>query len=247
MPRVVPSIFWAAVLAAGLGLAQTDAASAARRADTDESTRAALADLLTQLEALQAEVRQLRGQLEVQTHEIEQIKSRERNLMADMDRRLRELERRGGAVAAGPADTPAAPAAAAPAAASSAAEQEEYDAAFNLLKDGYRERAIKGFREFIARHPDSPLAGNAQYWIGEANYVMRNFRQAIEEFSKVGKDYPANQKTPDALLKIGYSHYELGAWAKARAALNQVIARHPGTTAAKSAEARLAKMKKEGR
>lgn len=246
MPRVVPSIFWAALLAAGLGLAQTDAASAARGAETDESTRAVLADLLTQLEALQAEVRQLRGQVEVQAHEIEQLKSRERNLMADMDRRLREIERRGGAVAAGPAETPAASAAAAPAA-SSAAEQEEYDAAFNLLKDGYRERAIKSFREFIARHPDSPLAGNAQYWIGEANYVMRNFRQAIEEFSKVGKDYPASQKAPDALLKIGYSHYELGAWAKARAALNQVLARHPGTTAAKSAEARLAKMKKEGR
>jgi TolA-binding protein len=52
---------------------------------------------------------------------------------------------------------------------------------------------------------------------------------------------------PDAMLKTGYSHYDLGEWAKARESLNQVIARYPGTPAAKSAEQRLAKMKKEKR
>jgi TolA-binding protein len=49
------------------------------------------------------------------------------------------------------------------------------------------------------------------------------------------------------MLKTGYSHYELGELAKARESLNQVMARYPGTPAAKSAEQRLAKMKKEKR
>jgi TolA-binding protein len=60
-------------------------------------------------------------------------------------------------------------------------------------------------------------------------------------------DHPGNPKAADAMLKIGYCHYELGEWARARENLNQVIARYPGQPAAKSAGQRLAKMKKENR
>ena len=76
---------------------------------------------------------------------------------------------------------------------------------------------------------------------------MRNFRVALDEFQKVLTDYPTSTKAPDSLLKIGYSHYELGAYDQARTTLSQVIARYPNTTVAKSAEIRLEKMKKEGR
>src|SRR5512147_3066714 len=62
-------------------------------------SREALTDLLQQLETLQAEVRNLRGQVEVQANEIERLKTRQRELLADIDRRVGELERRGGAAA----------------------------------------------------------------------------------------------------------------------------------------------------
>ena len=75
---------------------------------------------------------------------------------------------------------------------------------------------------------------------------MRNFRQALEEFTKLMSNFPNSSKAPDALLKIGYCQYELGQWAKARESLNQVIARYAGKPAATSAEQRLAKMKQEG-
>jgi TolA-binding protein len=65
------------------------------------------------------------------------------------------------------------------------------------------------------------------------------------EFGKVVSDHPNSTKVPDAALKIGYSHYELGEWSKARDSLNQVVTRYPGTPAAKSAQQRLAQMKKE--
>lgn len=205
------------------------------------SSREVLADLLQQLESLQTEVRSLRGQVEVQAHEIERLQARQRELLADIDRRISELERRG--VSASAPESPVAPGAQA----ESAQEQKDYDAAFNLMKQGNYERAAKGFREFLAKHPQGALRDNAQYWLGEAYYVMRDFRKAQAEFSRLVSDYPASPKVPDAMLKIGYSHYELGEWARAREHLKQVIARYPGQPVAKSAEQRLAKMKKEGR
>lgn len=206
--------------------------------------------MLLQLEQLQAELRELRGKVEVQAHEIEALKTRQRDLLADIDRRLSEVERRGTAPAAveGAAKPGAAPVAeAAVPAADLAKEQQEYDTAFALLKQGQYDRAGKRFRDFIRAHPKSPLADNAQYWIGESAYVVRNFKQALEEFSKVVQGNPDNPKAPDALLKIGYCQYELAEWGKARETLNQVMSRYPKTPAARSAEQRLAKMKKERR
>jgi tol-pal system protein YbgF len=212
-------------------------------------SRDALADLLQQLELLQAELRSLRGQVEVQNNEIERLKARQRDLLADIDRRVTELERRptvaGGSEAASTAEIAAS--SAATGAATSAQEQQAYEAAFNRMKQGQYDRAAKGFREFIDKYPQSALRDNAQYWLGEAFYVVRDFRKALTEFTRLMDEHPKSPKAPDALLKIGYCQYELGDRAKARDALNQVIARYPGQPAAKSAEQRLAKMKKEGR
>lgn len=214
-----------------------------------------LVELYTQLEALQVEIRQLRGQIEVQMHELERLKSRQQDALVDFDRRLRELERRAQTPApsepaglttppvGGPLGMPGPAARAAP----TPQEQQAYDAAFSLLKQGLYDQAGKGFADFIARYPKSALADNAQYWVAEAAYVRRDFRAALEEFTRVIKDYPDSPKVPDALLKLGYTHYELGAYDKARETLNQVIARYPNTSVAKSAEQRLAKLAKEGR
>ena len=230
-------------LAAPAGAAEKTAATA------DGARREALADMLLQLEQAQVELRELRGKVEVQAHEVEALKTRQRDLIADIDRRLSELERRGGAPAGGVTRETAtgAPAVADTAPANLAQEQQEYDAAFALLKQGQYERASKRFRDFIRAHPKSPLADNAQYWVGESAYVVRNFKQALTEFSKVVQSHPDSLKAPDALLKVGYCYYELADWAKARETLNQVVARFPNTPAARSAEQRLAKMKKEKR
>ena len=210
-------------------------------------TREALADLLQQLESLQTETRALRGQVEVQANEIERLKASQRELLADLDRRVSELERRAsglsppgaaGASTAGPGQAQVA---------TSAREQQDYDAAFALMKQGNYESATKGFRDFIAKYPESTLGDSARYWLGEAYYVARNFSQALDEFTKMMSNYPDSPRAPDALLKIGYCQYELGQWAKARTTLSQVTARYSGKPAATSAEQRLAKMRKEGR
>jgi len=237
------------VATAVLAVAVAGPATAAdSRAGTGASGRNTLVDLTLELDALKAEIRSLRGQLEVQAHDIKRMQERDREVSEDFDRRLRELERGGGSAARPAAAVPAGPPAAASsaskaAAANPATEQQEYDAAFALIKQGYYDRAGKAFQQFITRYPNSTLADNAQYWIGETYYVVRNFRGAIDEYNKVVERYPSSDKAPDALLKIGYSQYELGQIDKARVTLSQVIARYPNTGVAKSAQLRLSKMK----
>jgi len=240
---------WLWPLIACLWLVPATGAERSKPAPLDPARREALADMLLQLEQLQAELRELRGRVEVQTHEIEALKTRQRDLLADIDRRVGELERRGTAApgAAGDATRPGADAPAATVTADLAREQQEYDAAFALLKQGRYEHAARQFRAFVAAHPKSPLADNAQYWVGESAYVVRNFKLALDEFGKLLQAHPDSPKAPDALLKIGYAHYELADWGKARETLNQVVARYPNTAVARSAEQRLARMKKEKR
>lgn len=234
--------------------------------EAGKALRQSMLDMQQQLDQMQTEQRQLRDTVEVQAHEIEQLKARQRDLLADIDRRVSNLEHRSpgdAGASAGPSAAGVSPSAevATPVPAAgvaavrtsranvppSAAQQQEYETAFDLMKQGNYERAIKSFRVFVARHPDSSLADNAQYWIAEANYVLRNYKLALEEFTKVLALYPDSTKAPDSLLKIGYVYYETAAYAKARSTLNDVIARYPNTTAARLATTRLEKMKKEGK
>lgn len=128
-----------------------------------------------------------------------------------------------------------------------AQEQADYKSAFNLLKVGKYDEAIKAYTEFLRKYPNGQYAANAQYWLGEANYVRRQFPVAIQEFQKVVALYPQSRKIPDALLKIGYIHYEMKQSDDARRVLTELKQNYPGTTAARLADNRLQRMKLEGR
>lgn len=225
-----------------------------------------LVEMLTQLEQLQREVQQLRGQVEVQGHTLEQLKQRQRDLYLDIDRRLQQLETAGPAAAPPgaaapsvpsqpPADgaaTPPAPSPAdetevpAPAPMDSAKVRQDYQQALNILREGRYMQAAEAFRDFLKQYPDSGYAANAQYWLAESFYVTRQFPQALEEFSKVVSAYPDSNKVADARLKIGFIHYEMSNWQKSRQELEGVTQAYPGSTAARLAEERLQRLQREG-
>jgi tol-pal system protein YbgF len=169
-------------------------------------SRQSAMELLSQLETLQTEVRQLRNRVELQGNELERLRARQRDLLEDMDRRLSALERGAVRTATAPMQTaPTATASAPPLVRTiaSAQEQREYDAAFNLLKQGLYARASQTFAAFIQKYPTSPLAGNAQYWTAEANYVVRNFGPALDGFHKVINNYSQSAKVADAAERQG--------------------------------------------
>ena len=128
----------------------------------------------------------------------------------------------------------------------STAEREAYQKAFDLLRGGRYDAAITGFRQFLKDYPKSGYAGNAQYWLGEAYYVSKDYPAAATEFQKVISGYPDSSKVGDARLKLGFTYYELGDWQKSRDALTAVVKNHPGTTVARLADQRLKRLQQEG-
>lgn len=271
-----------------------------------------LLDLVRQVELLQAEVRQLRGELENQIFALEQQRKAQKNAYLDIDQRLGSLEQGGvisvppgtgialtpatpqppvdpplptlaapadQGIAGAPADpaialapvpavpaetgdaatpidaAPAAPAAAAivdvplnvAAAAAptidSAASETAYREAFGLLKAGQYEESIAAFNAYLEQYPQSQYADNAQYWLGEAYYVKRQFEPAIEQYQKLVQNYPASKKQSHALLKIAYSYDELGQPEQAVSVLTTLKTQFPGSTAARLADERMQRLR----
>lgn len=145
---------------------------------------------------------------------------------------------------AAPAVPPTAQADAAPPA-NSSDEKAAYDQAFGALKDGRYAESARAFQAFIAQYPNSELAANAYYWLGESYYVTQNFPVSLDNFNKLLAKYPNSAKASAALLKIGYCQYELKQWDQADATLNQVVQKYPGTQEANLAQGRLRALKLE--
>ncbi len=249
----------------------------------------AMIELMQNVEELASEISQMHGELEQQTHDLTEIKKRQRELYLDIDRRLRGLENQ--AVAGNrtdpvevpglnesteptePTQTTTAPAqttietpgssggliadTSVPAttagdnqpvqnSATNSEEQAAYQAAFDTLKEGRYKIAKTELKRFLAKYPESSFAGNAQYWLGEANYVTRAFDQGIIEFELVLSRYPSSSKVADAMLKLGYTYYEKKQYNKAKIMLNELRKRYPKATAARLANKRLERIRKEG-
>lgn len=201
-------------------------------------TNQSLLEMAQRIDALQAQLRSLRGEVELLQNQSEGGKSQTRTLYGDLEKRIAALETLGGVGGAGGV----APAAVAPAASGGAGEQASYDAAFNALKGSDYPRAIAGFKGFVTSFPGSPLASNAQYWLGEAYYVTREYQSAIGAFQRVTTEWPDSRKAPDALVKIGFTQAALGRNGDARVTLEDVVRRYPGTEAAQLATDRLKRL-----
>ncbi len=117
--------------------------------------------------------------------------------------------------------------------------QHAYHRAFNLLRVRNYRDAAKQFSAFLRTFPDSPLAANGQYWLGECYYGQRRFQEAIDEFERVFAFYPSSNKVPASLLKIGYSHLELKQPSMARSVFQQLVRTYPQSPAAIKAHGRL--------
>jgi tol-pal system protein YbgF len=133
------------------------------------------------------------------------------------------------------AQTPPAPSAAPPRPTPKAGAnpEQEYAAALATYRAREHGQAVIDFLDFIAKYPKHPLAGNAQYWIGEAYWAQRDYRQALVEFEKVFEHGPA--KAPDALLKIGLCYLRLNDVPRAQQAWQRVVNEYPKSESASMA------------
>jgi tol-pal system protein YbgF len=219
-----------------------------------------LLELSNQTGELRADLRAVHNDIDQLNHALETSRKQQHDLYADLDQRLKALEARSGVAASGAASSVgaggggvvgagagagSAGGAAAGAGQVAGSDTAAYQAAFGLLKDSQFDQAIAAFQQFLVTYPDSSLADNAEYWLGEAYYVNKSFPEALAAFQRVATKYPQSRKLPDALLKVGYCYYELKQWQEAHDTLAQVVASYPDTPAGKLAQARLEKMATE--
>ena len=195
-------------------------------------------EIVRQLDELQRELSMIQGKTEDLEYQSQSTQERQRSLYIDLDDRLQDLERSISAlnsmnvvdeneIIIGELPVPG------------GTDEENYAAAFELLKEQKYELASLAFIRFLSAFPGSSLIDNAQYWLSESYYATNQFPQALEQFTKVIEIYPRSRKVSDALLKIGYCHYELGNWKDARAVFTKIQNDYSDSTVAKLAEQRI--------
>tara|TARA_Y100000294_G_scaffold131407_1_gene123770 strand:+ start:483 stop:1196 length:714 start_codon:yes stop_codon:yes gene_type:complete len=117
--------------------------------------------------------------------------------------------------------------------------REEYQLAFELLKDENYETAKVSFIKFIRLYQDSDFVDDAKYWLGETYYAQRFFTQALKEFEEVLTKFPNSGKIPEALLKKGFCYFELGEVEKSRQLLKSVVNQYPDSSVSRLAVQKL--------
>ena len=225
-----------------------------------------LVDVMVRVESLQNELQRLVGEIEVQKHTLGEIKKRQRDLYLDIDRRILQIERRSGSTPSSsnnsePEPQTSSPVRTAPVARETTeevkvpsvarpkavkkkeGEQVAYQKAFDLLRALRYEKATLAFRQFLNDFPDGRYAHIAQYWLAETSYHTRKYSVAVEDYQTLINQYPKSPKRADALLKIGYSQFELKLFAQAKNVLHKLIKSYPGTTEAGQAENLLQKIR----
>lgn len=237
------SMLLGVLTAAPLALAQDAAAGQSR------SGSAQLSELFYQLQVMQQEVRDLRGQVEEQSQLIRRLRRDQKEQYVDLDGRVAALQRGGGAAApsstapagngAANGSAPATPGAGqiAGSAPPIAAEGEaaDYNAALKLLRERRYDESLLSFNRLLSDYPGGQYAGNSLYWLGELYLVKNESERAREQFVQVIDLYSDHAKVPDALYKLGVTYHRLGDKDLALDFLNRVRGRFPTHNAAKLA------------
>lgn len=208
--------------------------------------RKSLADTGALIDQLLTDIQLIQGKLEENNFRLQDLgqKLDDRSFkISELAARLTDLEAKvsaQGDLSSSP--TPTGPAGQQPRAIE---PSEAYRQAKNDYDTGNFELALAGFQNFLVQFPDSTQADNAQYWIGECRYALKDFEQAIDAFSLLLKEHPKSDKVPGAKLKIGLAYLNRENNSKAREWLNKVVKDHPGSREADLARDKLTQIKKK--
>lgn len=178
------------------------------------------AELFYQLQTLQREVQELRGQVEEQSHEIRRLKKQRMDDYLDLDKRVAEL--RGLVTQSGGSDGEGETEGSDGEPSDRAAETEMYREAYELLRDRDLDQAIGAFEDYLDVYPEGNFAGNCYYWLGEIYLLKDDLDQAQSWFERLLEDFPDDRKRPDAEYKLGRVYHQQGKDEKAQELLEDV-------------------------
>ncbi len=186
------------------------------------------ADLRLEVGTLAESIEQLEDKLEETNFRLQQLSQQ----IAATNQELQVVRNAAERARIPPPPRPAAP----------ADPQALYDAAYNDYQQGNIDLAILGFQEYAEAYPDSELADNATYWLGECYYRQGKFQRAVAQYDVLLSDFQRSDHTASALLKKGYAYIELGERAQGIVQLQNVFCEYRGTDEARLAGQRLQEM-----
>lgn len=216
------------------------------------------AELIMQMEQLQQEVATLRNRVEQQERTLGRMQEEQRNRYVDLDERAQEHSRRLNQLEeARPVSTPRSPTQqpvnnnlpSAPQTSdvppaqgngnAAGADRDDYARAYELVPARRFDEAVTAFQNFIRKHPESRLVGNAYYWIGEIYMAQNRTQDAEKMFDAVVRRYSDSFKIADSKYKLGLIYARYGDERKARETMEGIVRDHPREPAADLARAYL--------
>lgn len=192
-------------------------------------------DLQMQLEMQAGEMRKQQGLFEEFGHTQQEAEKRQKDFYIDLDSRLKQLEAGGGVsrAAAAPGGVVT----------GQSGENRAFETAYGFYRaESYREAAL-AFRDFLHQYPHSAHEANVYYWLGNANFLSREYAKSFAAYRKLLDKFPDHPRAPEAMLNMAESQLSLKKKSSARSTLEKLISQYPGSDASNKAKKRLATLK----
>ena len=201
-----------------------------RTGDDSAQLRRSLLDLQSQIESLRGELADLRGQNEKLRRDVADLQQHQKDIAKNVDDRLRQFEPE--TVQVDGREFKAEP-----------AEKNDYEAALTVFRTGKFADAATAFQAFVRKYPQSGYVPSARFWLGNAQYATRAYKEAIDNFKALLASAPDHARAPEAALSIANCQVELKDTKAARKTLEDLMRVYPQSEAASAAKERLARLK----
>ena len=210
--------------------AQATEQGASRASEENATLRRSLLELQNQIETLRSEIAKLRGMNEQLSRDLADMQRLQKDLVQGVDNRLRQFE--PVKVSVDGREFLAEP-----------AEKREFEAALAIFRKGDFAAAQPLFVDFLRRYAQSGYAGSALFWLGNAQYATRDYKEAVINFRSLIAREPGHLRAPESVLSIANCQIELKDVRAAKATLDDLIKAYPQSEAAAAAKDRLARLK----
>jgi len=209
---------------------QSAKAQAQTQAEELAVLRRALLDLQNQIEALKADQSKMRGANEQLIKELSELQIKQKDVLQTVDTRISKFEPikivlDGLEFQADPA------------------EKKEFDTALAVFRTGDFASAQTSMLNFLRRYPTSGYAASSLFWIGNAQYATKDYKESVANFRKLLNIAPQHARAPEAMLAISNCLVELKDIKGAKKAMEDLVNAYPASDAAQTAKDRLARLR----
>ncbi len=199
-------------------------------------------DIPQKVDQLQQQLADMRGLVEIQGHELQQL-----------ELKVQALES-GASGQAGKTKMPVAGAGSVPVKALPASTAKNtgmqgsamYLQAYQLIQEKQYTPAMQLLQSYLKQYPNGSYAMSAHYWLGELYAVSGDAKSAEQQLTTVVTNYPKSERVPDSMLRLGIIAYSQGQYKQAASWYNKLMSQHPNSSAAQIAQSELEQMQKAG-